>query len=386
MSDVFEEYAKIAVEQGLVKEASLDKNAEEETNPRYDSLDLDAIEMLYGVKPNGDDEKHIVEQAHPEPAVVAPAYDRVNGLVENGLERQDVMHWIATKPNHGKHIQERYVKAHQELVNEVVKAAFILDRDNEQELMAFADSCAERLVVAQDEIKKEAIAWVPVLLYLGGASLGTLGLVNNFGGMMDAGFVENCNRAVEEINDLITDNELPGEQESLQELVESIEDLKLKYEEVNSFTISPNDDQEKVKEDVKHGEGLLKEFIAKARRTSSKITAMSHIIESSGETEDSWMSRNLGDLGLGVEKLVETFWSSDKQDAVVIMDTLKESIDKSIGKMRRYFSAVKAKADAAKAKMEEESVEVPKEEPTEAPKDVAPEEDLNEKSLEELVS
>jgi hypothetical protein len=140
MSDIFNDYAKIAIDKGLIKEAE----AGSESNPRYDSISNDDLRALYGIKPNGE-EDHILDQAHPESVVVSPAYDKMNGLVENLFERQDIMQWIATKPNDGKHTNERYVKANQELTMELLKAAFLLDRNDQEDLMKLADSCANRL-------------------------------------------------------------------------------------------------------------------------------------------------------------------------------------------------------------------------------------------------
>jgi len=339
MSDIFDEYAKIAIEQGLIKKA---EDVTKQTNPRFDSLDLEAIEMLYGVKPNGkDDDIHIVEQAHLKSVVVSPSYDRVNGLVENILERQDIMHFIATKPTHGKLIQERYVKAHQELLDEVIKVAFILDRDDEQNLMSFADNCAERLT------KKGFVftaSTVLIALKIGAVALAATGLINNFGGMMDAGFVDNASRAVEELTDLVNDNELPGEQQSLQELIELIKIVKQQYQDLNSFSITGSTEEE-VKAELGIGKKILIQYVKDAKKLASQITVFLRVIESSGKTEESWMSKNLGDAGLAVEKVFESIWSDDKRDALTILDTLKESLLNSVSNMQKYFSALKAKAE-----------------------------------------
>lgn len=138
MSEIFNTYAQIMLDQGLISEA------EDQANPRYDSVTLSDIELLYGIKPNGDDDK-ILEKAHPEPVVIAPAYDRVNGLVENLQERHNIMCGIARKPNNALLTQHRYVEAHNELLNEVIKVGFLLDSQNDEALTILADSCAERI-------------------------------------------------------------------------------------------------------------------------------------------------------------------------------------------------------------------------------------------------
>lgn len=151
MSEIFKEYAKLAVERGLIKEA---KKEPEKPKSKYDSVDLEAVQMLYGIKVD-DEEKSVLERAHPDPVIMAPSYDRANGLVENLLERHDIMTQIALKPTDGKLTHKRYVKASQELVNELLKSAFVLDGKGEEDLMKLADSCADKLV-------KEA--WVTGLL------------------------------------------------------------------------------------------------------------------------------------------------------------------------------------------------------------------------------
>jgi hypothetical protein len=151
-TDVFDEYAKIAIEQGLISssdEEQMSKTAEEKTNPRYDTKSMSDIEILYHIKPNGKDDD-VLDKAHPKSVIIAPAYDRVNGLVENLKEQHDIMCGIALKPNNGLLTQHRYVEAHRDLLNEVIKVAFMLDKNDENELMVLADSCAERLVKKAD--------------------------------------------------------------------------------------------------------------------------------------------------------------------------------------------------------------------------------------------
>jgi hypothetical protein len=334
MSDIFEEYAKIAVAQGIVKEASLEKKAEEETNPRYDSLDLDAIAMLYGVKPNGD-EKHIVEQAHPEPVVVAPAYDRVNGLVENLLERQDVMHYIATKPNHGKHIQERYVKAHQELVNEVIKAAFVLDRDDEHELMAFADNCTERLTKS---------AGLPLVgIAIGVVSLlAATGLINNFGGEIDKGVVLNSDRAMEELDEL-KDN-LPKLSPMITSLIEDIAYVKSLNEDLTNYNVDLGTGQGQAT--AQAAGGMMARYVKAVRSLSARIRKMVATIKASPE-ESSWLTENLGDTGSFIEEyLVAPIAGSDPRDAILILETLDESLQESVVNMRTILGSVKRSVEA----------------------------------------
>ena len=138
-SEVFDSFAQIAIDEGLITEA------EEAGTDRDDKDYRDTIEMLYNVKAEGDSKDHILDQAHPEsPVIIAPSYDRLNGLVENLFERQDIMAGIALRDNRGNLTQHRY--AQQELVDELVRIGFDMDNKDEDELRVLADSCSERMV------------------------------------------------------------------------------------------------------------------------------------------------------------------------------------------------------------------------------------------------
>jgi hypothetical protein len=132
---------------------------------RYDSLSDDAIRLLYGIEPESiyDKNKTIIEIAHPETAVVGRAYDAMNAVVENLHQRQDMMAYIALKQPNGHLTMRRYVAAKQDLVNSLVRSAFLLDNREETELMALADNCAHRLEKKSQELTKEALAPVAVV-------------------------------------------------------------------------------------------------------------------------------------------------------------------------------------------------------------------------------
>lgn len=186
MSKIFEAYAKLAEERGLIKQAyPMEK--------RVESRQLSDIEILYGVKPNDDDDEDIVEKAHPETVVIAPAYDRMNGIVENVNQRHDIMQYIAQRPPNGLYQQKRFVTAKQDLLESLVRIGFMLDNKGEEDLMKLADSCAERL-------EKKAIA--PALV-IGGIAL-TLGLIAliNRTDNSPQGVINNAESVIRELEDL----------------------------------------------------------------------------------------------------------------------------------------------------------------------------------------
>lgn len=163
-SDIFNEYAKIMESMGYV---DLKKTAEPmEAKSRYSKDYINNLNMLYGIKPDEISDKPILEQAHPESVVIAPSYDTLNGLVENLEERQAVMVDIAKRePNfNGGYLQKRYVKAHGDLTNELIRIATILDEKNDEELAIFADNC-------NFQLSKKASPLIPVAAALGRLAL-----------------------------------------------------------------------------------------------------------------------------------------------------------------------------------------------------------------------
>lgn len=209
-SEIFDNYVAIAREQGLISEAT--------DSVRVGSDDISTIELLYGIKPNGKDEKSMVEQAHPEPVIIAPSYDRLNGLVENVQERQNIIISIINKAPQSKLTQHRYAET-KELVDELVRVGFMMDNKNEMELMALADSCTENL------LKKQAI--LPLLAAIvGGLTL--IGTYNNFT-YLSQGVGNDCDNVVEAVSKL--SQEVPEISNQLSELIEGVKYVKKLYDQ-----------------------------------------------------------------------------------------------------------------------------------------------------------
>lgn len=164
-SEIFDSFVKIAQEKGMISNDSSDSKKKLEETGRADSLDISAIEALYGVKPNTPKDmeykKNIMEDAHPNSVVISPSYDKLNGLVENNIERQNIILHIVQKTPDGLSTQRKY--AEKELTLSLVRIANDLDNRDEEKLRALADFCL--LQVNQEKgLKKEAIAPVVVVL------------------------------------------------------------------------------------------------------------------------------------------------------------------------------------------------------------------------------
>jgi len=142
--DVFNEYAKIAIEIGLVKIAS---EKSDKSKSKKQNRNSDAIQALYGIKPDANSsieyEKNIAEYAHPNSVVVSPAHDKINGLVENINERQNIILNIVNDPANGHLNQRKY--AQNELVSSLIRVANDIDNRDQVELRILADMCLHQI-------------------------------------------------------------------------------------------------------------------------------------------------------------------------------------------------------------------------------------------------
>jgi hypothetical protein len=194
-SEIFDAYEKIAIEAGLVSsDEQLEKQAAEERKdspsikrykkspaPRAGSDSISTIESLYGVK--CDDtvkyENNIFENAHPNSVIIGPAYDRMNGLIENPNERQNFMiNQIMDKCPNGNLTQHRYAK--EELLMELIRIANDLDARGNEPLRVLADACIESITSEKKspEIAKNAFAFIPIVIGMA-ALLTAIGVWNH---------------------------------------------------------------------------------------------------------------------------------------------------------------------------------------------------------------
>lgn len=207
-SDVFDNFVKIAQEKGLISE-SAEHTEKSLDNPRWDSLDISAIEALYGVKPDKpkdmEYEHNIMEDAHPNSVVISPSYDKLNGLVENHNERQNILLHIVNKTPDGLQTQRKY--AEKDLLLSLVRIANDLDNKDQDELRALADYCLLQASDASQPLTKNAIAPLAVAgIAAVAALLGGIYLKNHWQFFSD-GFERDHQKLVAEINDLVEANQ-----------------------------------------------------------------------------------------------------------------------------------------------------------------------------------
>lgn len=203
-SEIFDSFVKIAEEQGLTSKDS--KKKLEETG-RAGSDDISTIEALYGVKPDSakgaDYKKNIMEVAHPNSVVISPSYDKLNGLVENNIERQNILLHIVNKTPDGISTQRKY--AQKELILALVRAGNDLDNHNQDKLRSLADHC---LIQASEKkgFKKQAfdpLTWA--VIASAAALLGGIYFKQHSRFISD-GFAPDHQKLIGEIDDLLNSN------------------------------------------------------------------------------------------------------------------------------------------------------------------------------------
>lgn len=195
-SDVFKKYAELALEKGLISNA--DAKSDLESGKGWDSKDISAIEALYGVKPNAlkgmEYEKNIAERAHPNAVVVSPAYDKLNGLVENINERQNILLNIVNKPVNGHLTNHKY--AEKQLMLSLVSLANYMDNTDNDELRVLADTCVEQLSKKANPL---IIAGVVAV-----AAVGGLVYWSQHSPEVNKGFEQNARNLLQQLEDIIT--------------------------------------------------------------------------------------------------------------------------------------------------------------------------------------
>lgn len=202
-SEIFENFIKIATEKGLVSKDAPEKAIKKlETTHRHDALSADDIEKLYQVKIDRpkemEYENNISDDAHPDTLVISPSYDKINGLVENINERQNILLNIINKTPDGHLTYHKY--ANQQLLLNLVRLGNELDNKNNYELMSLNDVCLNQ--IHKESIKKQAFA--PALLIIP-VLLGALYAQQHLG-FVNEGFKINHDKLISEINDLIESN------------------------------------------------------------------------------------------------------------------------------------------------------------------------------------
>lgn len=213
-SDIFNSFAKIAKEKGLIEpDKDFDKTHEKTKKEIYknkyraDSLSIKDIEHLYNVKPPAPKDmeyiRNIIENAHKDPLMIADSYDKINGLIENQNERHDIIVNILSKVPNGLLTQHKY--AQKDLILSLVRLGNFLDTNNLDKLANLSDHCLQKL---SKPIKKEAFTKQAFPFLIAGAVV-ILGVLYAQQHMADAneGFEQNHEKLMSELNDFLESND-----------------------------------------------------------------------------------------------------------------------------------------------------------------------------------
>jgi hypothetical protein len=289
-SEIFDSFVKIAQEKGLISddkptnervEAEHSEKDFHETNPRHDSLSIEQISKLYGNKPKTfkamEYKKNIMEIAHPEMEVLFQAHDKLNGLIENEMEGQNIRIHISLKEPDGHLTQRKY--AEMQLVNNLVRVANDLDNRNQDKLCKLADVC----LLQASSLKKQAF-W-PLIAGIGTA-IGTLYVQQHLNFHSD-GFEADYQKTINEIDDLLTSNTNFGVGVSYQpEFIQEMNKLKSDLGTIHAAVAKaspiimnmekPRTASEKVKEMARIAQD------PKTQEATQAITELSNVIKEYG--------------------------------------------------------------------------------------------------------
>lgn len=200
-NDIFNKYAEI-----MIKNAEKSSKKILEESGRVDSRSIKELENLYNLKPEDKKYKNIIEEAHPEPSIVSPAHDKINGLVENENERQNItINILNRKPTFANVFHRKYAETKHDLVLSLVRTANFLDAKDQEDLTKLADTCIEQLA-KKKELKKIAVAPLATPLVIAAvavpaAILVGIAAIQNMN-MSDIGFERNLLRLKSELEDL----------------------------------------------------------------------------------------------------------------------------------------------------------------------------------------
>jgi hypothetical protein len=386
-SEIFEEFVKVAQEKKIISNNSDKSKKTLENNPRADSLSVSAIAALYGVKSESPQdmqyENNIMEIAHPNSLVIAPAYDRLNGLVENEIERQNINLRIVNKNPDGLLTMRRY--AHQQLLLSLVRVANDLDNLNQNKLMALADSCLEEMTQQDGLTKYAAPSGKGKALLVAGivGTLGTLLYTSLYADKVKEGYVTDHNAMIAELDDIINNQvSFFGTGFELTESAKNdLNDFKDKLNRLfsvytkhqptifNADRIEPIKNKMRKLESTKSRKRISTRNVDKLSQQKIKIEeAYAELNEAIQETipavkemqkkfsDPSWQSRQIKDTGMwkslkdkvlrdakaivpdqfdDVTKITTAYLSSLDD----ILKILKEAQDKKVQEMSRYESA-----------------------------------------------
>ena len=378
-SEIFDNYMKIALEKGLVsraqetpKESKELKDYKNSDYPRMGSDDISTIEALYGLKSKDQEYKNnIMEQAHPNACIIAPSYDKLNGLVENNIERQNIIINTLNKPVRGAHTNKKYAKT--VLLKELIKTAQDMDNFNQEDLRKLADSCLDKL---NQPIQKQAIAFLPAVgIFVGLSALIGAVLITNNTLISDQPVVGMVDSTLKQIND-ITDPDtwlhedvpenLLNKLKSLQSTLLSLKTAAQKYNALDLSDIRKVSQLSNLETD-----SVLKMRVSAAKKTIEEYEAAIKLVIPMTEegSDDSvidaleFAEENSSEKGYTnwynvFKKVKQWALPTDKKDIVRYLSKLNSTLTHALEELGKYKKEGKKRADKIQREKDVEKQEI----------------------------
>jgi hypothetical protein len=368
-SEIFENFVKIAEEKGLVSKGN-DESVQKkiEKTRRTDSLSIEDISKLYGVKPNAPKEsqyeRNIIEKAHSDSVVISPSYDKLNGLVENINQRQDILLHIVNKQSpDGQLTQRKY--AQRDLTLALVRVGNDMDNRGQDELRELADVCLGQ--VTSKIMKKQANPlWAMVIGLIAGVA-GAIYFKQHFRFHSD-GWRRDYQKAIAEIDDLLNSNSNWGVGYQYRpEFLQMLNELKIKLDIMNTAVEQVMSDLDKLEEP--HGLADLQRIAADptAHQAIQSVSQFKNVVNEiypyleqvvDNFTNEGYKQRQIVDTGW-ISSLIDKtdilhggkgFIADDFDDVAHALETLfidLKNILQSIAGATNYADNMKRKIQAA---------------------------------------
>lgn len=301
--EIFEEYLKIQEQQGFITKADY-------ASARRGSDNQKTIELLYGIK---SEPEKILEKAHPETAVVSPAHDKMNGIVETLQQRQNIMAQIALKTPTGENTMHRYVTAHERLIKELYKSASLLDEKNETKLAQKADKCLEKTAIP-------LLGLIPWYIWTVAGSLGGLALLNRTDNL-SIGAMQDSQIALDELADL---TEITGAA-NITQYITHLHNKSMQFNNAKSVVINKANIAGGIQDHAEE-QKIINEYLALLADAETRLPNFIRFIESA-QGDDLYMEN---DSAAKIEYAARAVMSikTDKEDAVAALKALLESVKK----------------------------------------------------------
>ena len=322
-SEIFESYAKIALEKGLIDNKIIATAEAMTQEDKYKNSEWKKnIEALYHVNLDNED---ILDQAHPKSVIVGPAYDKVNSLVENLKERHNVMVGIVNKMPGSDNIGTKYASAHNDLLSELIKIGYSMDNKHIDDLRILADSCSER-ITKKSQLVEGAIAG-------GIAAVVAIIAIINHTTPSDQGVYDNCEKAIAEVEDLKP--KLPQIGKNMDNLLvdlKALQSLSKQYNDLDGVDASTPEKLMDVANKDKPKFDLVKKYKSACSLMKDEITKYITLINSyKMQTDRSW------DWWQKLKNVSEYITGDDKEDAVLALTTLQNSLADSVTEANHFM-------------------------------------------------